>query len=127
MISRVEGVLLSAEDAQYAAEAFEQLLRDRRPSAQLREFIDRLRKAGEKSGVSGGITVAGARIVGGQGVSAQYALYDLLDTGEAAKVLGITANGVRDLRRRGVLPGHRAGGRYFYPAAAVIARAERRR
>jgi len=52
---------------------------------------------------------------------------DVVDTTEAAAILGITANGVRDLARRGIIPGHRtARGHWRYPAASVIERAENR-
>ncbi|MCV7005659.1 helix-turn-helix domain-containing protein [Mycobacterium gordonae] len=50
----------------------------------------------------------------------------MLDTGEAAAILGIGPNGVRDLVRRGKLPAHRAGGRLLLPALPVVERAERR-
>lgn len=48
---------------------------------------------------------------------------DVVDTTEAAAILGITANGVRDLVRRGTIPGIRDGRRWLYPAAAVNERA----
>ncbi|SBS77353.1 conserved hypothetical protein [uncultured Mycobacterium sp.] len=125
MIERVHGVLLEPADAGYLLDALDALLRDRRPSPQLAQFIDRLRKTVAASGVSRPITGGHARKVGVLHDSQHYAPYDVLDTGEAATILGITPNGVRDLARRGVLPSHRAGGRYFYPAGAVVARAER--
>lgn len=128
MIERVTGVMLDADDARYALDAFDALLRDRRPSARLADFIGRLRRA-VKTGVSQPDSVVsageGARTVGTQPDSAHTAAYDLLDTAQAAAVLGISGNGVRDLIRRQVLPAHRAGGRWLLPAAPVIARAER--
>lgn len=39
---------------------------------------------------------------------------ELLDSADAARVLGITGNGVRDLRRRGRLSATKAGGRWLF-------------
>lgn len=39
--------------------------------------------------------------------------HDLVDTVEAAAVLGCTPSNVRDLARRGALPAHRTGGRWL--------------
>lgn len=129
MIEKLSGVVLDLEDARYALAAFDELLRGRRPSARLADFIARLRKT-VKSGVSdakSGVCLSPVpEKFGAQHVSGHTAPYDLLDTREAAAVLGITPNAVRDLRRRGRLPAHKAGGRWLYPAASVVARAERR-
>lgn len=57
--------------------------------------------------------------------SVQHAAYDLVDTAEAAAILGITPGGVRYLADAGRIPAHRAGGRWLYPARAVVHRAER--
>ena len=51
--------------------------------------------------------------------------YDLVSTSEAARILGISAHGVRDLVRRGQLPAHNTGTRWLLPARLVVARAER--
>ncbi|MFN3003027.1 helix-turn-helix domain-containing protein [Mycolicibacterium wolinskyi] len=48
-----------------------------------------------------------------------------IGTADAARRLGITANGVRDLMRRGRLVGRRAGGRWLVDAASVDAHAAR--
>lgn len=123
----VRGVLLSPDDARFAVDAFTALLRDRRPSAQLEDFVDRLRRQTDAAAdVPGRITDAGVRNVAPQQDSPQYALYDLLDTTEAAAIVGVTGGGVRDLARRGRIAAHRAGGRWLYPAAAVVAYAEQR-
>ncbi len=122
----VRGVLLSPEDARFAVNAFAALLRDRRPSAQLADFMERLRtRTDAAADVPGRITDGTARTVAPQPDSAHHAPYDVLTTAQAADILGITCGGVRDLARRGRLPAHRAGGRWLYPAAAVVARAER--
>ena len=55
-----------------------------------------------------------------------YAAYDLVDSAQAATILGITPGGVRYLADAGILPAHRAGGRWLYPARAVVERAEQR-
>ncbi len=126
MIERVSGILLEPTDAQYLVDALDALLRERRPSAQLAAFIDRLRKTVAKLAVQAPETGVHARELGGQQTSAHTAAYDLVDTSEAAAILDITPNGVRDLVYRDRLPAHRAGGRLLLPAAAVVARAERR-
>jgi hypothetical protein len=126
VIEQVAGVLLAPADAKYVLDAFESLLTDRRPSAQLADFIARLRKTAEASCVSARETAAGVRKLGAQHDPSHYAPCDVLDTNQAAAILGISASGVRDLGSRGVLPRQRAGGRWLYPAPAVVRRAERR-
>ena len=49
--------------------------------------------------------------------------HDLLSSEEAAAVLGCSPSNVRDLLRRGVLPGHRTGGRWLLERDAVQLRA----
>lgn len=46
-----------------------------------------------------------------------------LTTADAATLLGITPNAVRELRRRGVIRGHRTGGRWKFDASEIDARA----
>jgi hypothetical protein len=122
----VAGVLLTPDECSYALAAFGVLLRDRHPSARLRAFIDKLAKSVADAGVSGrNADVDASRVVSQDG-SGEPARYDLVDTREAATVLGCTPNGVRDLCRRGSLPSFRAGGRWLLPAASVIQRAERK-
>ncbi|MHA7661851.1 helix-turn-helix domain-containing protein [Mycolicibacterium sp. HS_4_1] len=126
MIGAVHGVLLETADAQYILAAFDALLRDRRPSAQLAHFVDRFRKTVAATGVSGQNADVNARKLGTQADSTEYRPYDVLTSGQAANILGISANGIRDLARRGTVPAYRAGGRWLYPAAPIVARAERR-
>ena len=52
--------------------------------------------------------------------------YELVDTAQAARLLGTTADTVRYHARRGSLPAQRAGGRWLLDAAAVAAIAEQR-
>ncbi|WP_197521984.1 helix-turn-helix domain-containing protein [Mycobacterium gordonae] len=126
MIERVDGVVLSVPDVQYVLAALAALLVDRTPTAQLDQFIRQLRKSVARASDNPATCRVDAREVGSQQDSAHTARYDLLDTGEAAAILGIGPNGVRDLVRRGKLPAHRAGGRLLLPALPVVERAERR-
>lgn len=126
MIERVDGVVLSVSDVRYVLAAFAALLVDRSPSAQLDHFIGQLRKSVAYASDTSATCRVDAREVGGQQDPAHTARYDLLDTAEAAAILGIKPNGVRDLVRRKKLPAHRAGGRLLLPALPVVERAERR-
>jgi hypothetical protein len=127
VIERVNGVLLEAADARYLLDALDALLQDgRRPSPRLADFIARLRRTAGKLAPTQENTCADVSKVGAQQDSSHTALYDLVDSGEAAAILGCTSANVRDLARRGRLPRHRAGGRWVYPAASVEALAERR-
>jgi len=126
VIERVAGVLLEPADAEYLLKALDVLLANQHASAQLSAFIDRLRKTAENLATTADNTSAGGRMLGSQRDSAHTAPYDLVDTSEAAAILGCTSRNVRDLGARGVLPRHRAGGRWLYPVASVEARAARR-
>lgn len=126
MIERVTGIVLDATDVQYLVDALDALLRDRRPSARLAAFIDRLRKTVAKTGGSPPETGRHARLVGQQADPVHHAPYDVVTTGEAAQILRCTQNNVRDLVRRGRLPAHRAGRQLLLPATAVVTRAERK-
>lgn len=127
MIESVPGVLLSVEDARYALAAFDALLTDgRHPSARLGEFIARLRKTVASASDSATNTCVDVRKVGAQQDSSHHRPYDLVGSDEAAAILGCTQANVRDLGKRGRIPRYPAGGRWVYPAASVIALAERR-
>lgn len=124
---RINGVLLSDADARFLCAALDALLQDgRRPSPRLHDFIVNLRKSVEKLADSQADMLAGVRKLGGHEDSSHTAAYDLVDSAEAAAILGCGPANVRDLRRRGRLPCHRAGGRWLYPARAVVALAEQR-
>ena len=121
------GVWVPLGKIRFAVDAFTALLRDRRPTAQLADFIDWLRsRADAAADVAAHIADGNARSIARQPDSPDYRPYDLLDTAEAAAICGVTGGGVRDLARRGRLPAHRAGGRWLFPAVAVVAYAERR-
>jgi hypothetical protein len=121
-------VLLDADDARYLSRALDQLINmvGKEPNPTLQSATAKLAKAVASASEKGADTLAGVREVGAEQDSAHTALYDLVDSGEAAKILGCSAANVRDLGRRGRLPRHRAGPGWVYPAASVVALAERR-
>ncbi|MFN6549497.1 helix-turn-helix domain-containing protein [Mycolicibacterium septicum] len=132
MITGFRGVvLLDSNDAAYLAAALGRLSdalagHGLRPSEQLVALRTKLAKACASASDSTPDTCADIRTVGAQQDSQHTALYDLVDTDEAARILGCTPANVRDLARRGRLPAHRAGRGWLYPAASVVARAEHR-
>jgi hypothetical protein len=130
-ISRLNGVLLDVDDAAYLAETLKQDFAALagvgiRPSERVTELQRKLVKAVANASESSRDTHVDVRLIGEQPDSAHTALYDLVDSGEAARILGCTPANVRDLGRRGQIPRHRAGRGWVYPATAVVARAERR-
>ncbi|GAA2776916.1 helix-turn-helix domain-containing protein [Mycolicibacterium pallens] len=125
MIERVSGVLLGPAEAQYLLDAFDVLLLDRHPTPPLADFIARLQRVA-KLALSQENTPPSARKVDAQQDSSHIAQYDLVGSREAASILGCTQSNVRDLARRGRLPRHRAGRGWVYPAASVVALAEKR-
>lgn len=129
-IEAVSGVLLTPDDAEFLARAldeFGRVLAERgsRPTPRLENLQHRLSRVCTR--VSGRDTPVGARTSAGQPDSGVEIGYELIDTARAAEILGVTADGARYLARSGALPAVRAGGRWVYPAAAVVARAESRR
>ncbi|MDO0975989.1 helix-turn-helix domain-containing protein [Mycolicibacterium frederiksbergense] len=126
MIERVSGVLLHSDDARYLLDALDALLIGRTPTARLGVFIERLRRNAEKLAPTQENTSLNARNVDLQQNSGHIAQYDLVDSAEAARILGCTPANVRDLARRGRIPRHRAGRGWVYPAASVVALAEKR-
>jgi len=126
VIERVNGVLLDADDARYLLGALDALLAERTASPRLNALVARLRRIAEKLAPTQEDTPLDVRKVDGQGDSGHIAPYDLVDTREAAAILGCTSANVRDLARRGKLPRHRAGRGWVYPAASVVALAEKR-
>lgn len=128
MIEKVSGVLLDAADADYLARAlalFEEVLAKQgsRPSPRLVDLERRLSRASSDATRS----TTGGYVSGAKDSADRDALsaYEFVDTERAANILGCTPGNVRDLARRGRLPAIRSGGRWLYPAAAVVARAER--
>lgn len=128
MISVKHGVLLDQAELSFVVGALDDLCRrisaepGHKPAVKLQQLTERLRKcAVNATNVTNGVTP-----VGDQQVSGHAGIYDLFDSAEAARVLGISAAGVRAAARRGRLSAHRAGGRWLYPAAMVVAHAEGR-
>lgn len=129
-IEQVAGVLLDPTDAKFLAGALEQfgrVLAERgsRPTPRLEALQRQLSRVSAR--VSGHDTHVDARIASAQHDSGVHLGYEFIDTARAAEILGVRPDSVRDLARRKTLPAVRAGGRWLYPAAAVVARAESRR
>lgn len=128
MITVRHGVLLDPGELSFVAGVLDELCRrisaepGRKPAAKLQQFASQIRKC------SAGGTNATDRVtnVGALQDSPHAGPYDLLDAAEAGRILGISPAGVRAAARRGRLPAHRPGGRWLFPAAAVVARAERK-
>lgn len=124
MIDLPRGVHLTEPEARLLLAVLESACRIGQPDARARHVVDQLRRLlRQTDGPARNVLRSRANPVGDPH-SSQYAQFDLIDTGEAARLLGISAAGVRDLVYRGQLPGHRAGGRWLIPAASVIERAE---
>ncbi|QUD82094.1 helix-turn-helix domain-containing protein [Gordonia polyisoprenivorans] len=116
------GVLLGVDDVAEVLRviaAFETVLAERhsRPSPRLLHLRTQLTRANTR--VSGRDTHADARKLAAQQDSGAHFAYELLDTGQAAEIIGISADGVRDLARRHRIPARKAGGRWVYPASAI--------
>jgi hypothetical protein len=122
------GVLLAVSDAEALVATIEDLCRrtGRQPSGPLGPLLVRVRKAIETVANTDGLHPKTVRLLGSKANPDQHCAYDLVSSGEAARILGISAHGVRDLRRRGVLTGHYTGTRWVYPLRVVEARAERK-
>lgn len=119
------GVLLDMSEAAVLVATIDDLCRraGRQPTGRLGPLITKLRRAVAQTGDSATKT---ARLFGTVANPAEDCTYELVTTGDAARILGCTPNNVRDLRRRGQLPALHTGTRWLYPARLVIDRAERR-
>jgi len=117
-------VVIDVSEAAVLVGTIEDLCRRmrRQPTGRLGPIIAKLRRAIAESDGSAAKTV---RPLGAAANPAEDCTYDLVSTGEAARILGISAHGVRDLVRRGQLPAHNTGTRWLLPARLVVARAER--
>lgn len=117
------GVLLDVAEAAVLVGTIEDLCRrtGRQPSGRLDPIVAKLRKVVANTD---GLTAKSVSLFGIEADSDQHCAYDLVTSGEAARILGIGAHGVRDLRRRGVLTAHFTGTRWLYPLRVVEARAE---
>jgi hypothetical protein len=98
VITRVTGVLLDADDARYLADLLDHLCITARPSARLAHVAARLRKSCDSLTPTQGNRLRGVQP---EPDASQHAPYDLVDTDEAARLLGCSPANVRDLIRRG--------------------------
>jgi hypothetical protein len=122
VITSLSGVFLDLDDARYLVEVLEHAGRIARPSPRVADIIRRLRRTVDATNASANENV---RARANQDDVGQTRAYDLLSAGEAARILGCSTANLRYLQRKGVLPAHRAGSRWLYPAEPVVARAER--
>lgn len=118
------GVVLEVSEAAVLVAAIDDLcLRTgRQPSGRLGVILAKMRKSVAKTGDS---TPKTASLRDNSADPGEHCAYDLVSTGEAARILGCTPNNVRDLRRRGQLPAHHTGTRWLYPLRVVAARANK--
>jgi len=109
-----------------ALRAMEQLYRTRgaRLTPALRSIVAQLDEAAAPTELpTGAPTDVDASTPVPRGQWLPLSAHDLLTADEAADLLGCTPNNVRDLARRGALPGHRTGGRWLLERDAVALRA----
>lgn len=124
MIQVPAGVHLSTQEVRLLLAVLESACRVAKPDARALHVIDKLRGIMRQTDAAARNVLRSRANHGGDAHSSHYAQFDLVDTAEAGRLLGISAAGVRDLVYRRQLPGHRAGGRWLLPAASVIERAE---
>ena len=123
MIEVSAGVHLSADEVRSLLAVLDAACRVVRPDARAANVIRQLRSTNDHLMRATGGRPSGKHLpLDGN----HHAAYDLVDTAEAAAILGISPGGVRYLAEAGRIPAHRAGGRWLYPAEAVIERAERK-
>ncbi|WP_373938514.1 helix-turn-helix domain-containing protein [Rhodococcus qingshengii] len=124
-IRRIDGVVLSNEDARDLADA-------------LVMFTHVLRQVGSKAGpkvirlrsqlltaVGVSKTASSASLSEGVAADGRRLRHDLISTTEAGAILGCSAANVRDLAKRGRLDGQLVGGRWLVTAESVRQRRER--
>lgn len=102
--------------------ALEQLAGQRgaRLTPALRSLAAQLAEAAEPTGVGTGV---GASTPVPPGPWLALSGHDMLDTDEAAAILGCSASNIRDHCRRGTLPAHRTAGRWLLEREGVQLRA----
>lgn len=133
-------VLLDPAEVDYVVRALEEFvsaMEPRSPSPRLLVTIQKLRRAGVSADAASVTARADdlrqppqppaqtASVRDPQRDSVHAGPHDDIGTAEAARRLGITPNGVRDLARRGRLDVRRAGHRLLVSAASVNAHAAR--
>lgn len=128
---RVTGVLLTADDAAYVAEALlmlGRLLAEQRsqPSARLQSVTAKLAKAAETGSAATSIGSESLPLRASDAEGVHHPGYALMSTADAARVLECGPRNVIDLVRRGRLVARRTGGRWLVDAASVEAHAARK-
>jgi excisionase family DNA binding protein len=126
VITAQHGLYLTVDDAAYLAEFLDHVCRNMHPSPRLADFARRLKKSCAALTPAQENRRNHLRGVHSEPDMSEHRAYDLVDTDEAARLLGCSAANVRDLVRRGRLPAQRAGNRWLLPARVVIERAERK-
>jgi excisionase family DNA binding protein len=122
---RATGVILTDEEARYLADVLDAACRAMRPSPRVADLARQLRRTVGTPAATNASANESANGRDTQPDPGDIRGHDLLTAGEAARILECSTANVRYLRQRGHLPAHRAGSRWLYPAAAVVARAER--
>lgn len=122
MIPVAAGVILTDDEARYLVEVLEHATRIAQPSARVTDITRRLRRTVDAASGGANGSAKGRALQPNPG---EIRAHDLLTAGEASTILGCSTSNVRYLRHKGLLPAHRAGSRWLYPAATVVARAER--
>lgn len=114
MIARLDGhLVIDPATAELLARALD-VLGTGQQGRRLTPELERVRAGLRGSGV---VTGVDARTPVPQWITANPVIHcedELLDSADAARVLGITGNGVRDLRRRGRLSATKASGRWLF-------------
>lgn len=121
-IQRVDGVVLSQEDARTLVEAldvFRNVLRRQgsRPTERLESLHNRLISAVHVRKTDADVSDSSS-----SGESGQSSDHDLVDTATAAALLGCSQANARDLARRGVVPAIHVGGRWLLRRGGVVDR-----
>lgn len=131
MITPVRGLLLDDNDAVEVRRALEVLAAmlpkiGQRPSAKLDALMAKFPKPGVSASDSASRASADARNTGNPEDSGDGGVYAIVDTNQAAAMLGVTPNAIRDRARRGTLPARRTAGGWIFAAAAIAEVAARR-
>ena len=127
MITGLHSVLiLTTDDAADLLAVLDAAVRVTRPNAKADHLIRELRRTVDKLTPAQGDSRPRKLGVQFEPAPAHTAHHDLVDSAEAAKLLGITPAGVRWLADNGRLPGQRVAGRWLFRIDVVAARAAKR-
>lgn len=130
-VSAQHGLFVTVEDALFIADRLDKLCagKDTAParlahvSKRLRQACAALTPSQEKTGSDRRKHLRGVPFDPEPG---DYERYDVVETGEAAQLLGCSAANIRDLIRRDRLPARRAGNRWLVSSSAVLELAQRK-